>query len=165
MRRAVYAGSFDPVTNGHAWVIEQGALLFDSLVVAVGDNPEKSSNFTVEERLEFLRQVCGAYENVEVAFFSHRFLIHYAREEGANFILRGIRNINDFQSEQVMRRINADLDDTIQSVFVMPPRQYGEISSSFVKGLVGPAGWEDVVRPYIPACVHAAFVEQQKNLA
>ncbi len=161
-RRAVYAGSFDPVTRGHVWVIEQGAQLFDELVVAVGANPEKQSTFTVEERIEFLEEAAAPFSNVEVTSFSHRFLIHYAQEKEANFILRGIRNPADFESEQVMRIINSDIDPEITTVFLMPPRKYAEISSSFVRGLVGPKGWENVVRPYVPASVHRAFVRRSR---
>jgi pantetheine-phosphate adenylyltransferase len=157
MRRGVYAGSFDPITKGHVWVIEQGAGLFDELVVAVGHNPEKSSTFTVEEREAFLREVSQEWPNVRVTSFSHRFLIHFAQDQGANYLLRGLRNPIDFENEQVMRIVNADLDPEIATVFVMPPRKYAELSSSFVKGLVGPEGWEKVVKPYVPKCVYQGF--------
>lgn len=161
-RRAVYAGSFDPITRGHVWVIEQGAGLFDELVVAVGDNPDKTSTFTLDQRLAFLEEVSRAWPNVRISSFSHRFLIHYAQEQDANYILRGLRNPSDFESEKVMRIINADLDPEIATVFVMPPRQYAELSSSFVKGLVGPEGWEAVVRPYVPDCVYRALVAKRR---
>lgn len=164
-RRGVYAGSFDPVTCGHAWVIEAGAALFDELIVAVGHNPEKHSTFTVEEREAFLREVAKAHPNVKVTSFTHRFLIHYAKDVEAGYILRGIRNPNDFENEQVMRIVNADLDPSIQTVFVMPPRKFAEISSSFVKGLVGPQGWEQVVKSYVPACVHKAFLAKARAKA
>lgn len=160
IRRAVYAGSFDPITRGHVWVIQQGAGLFDELVVAVGHNPDKRSTFTVEERCRFLEEVSEDLPNVKITSFAHRFLIHFAQSQGANYILRGLRNPMDFESEQVMRIINADLDRTINTIFVMPPRRYAELSSSFVKGLVGPDGWERVVRPYVPKVVYEALVER-----
>lgn len=162
LRRAVYAGSFDPITKGHVWVIEQGAGLFDELIVAVGDNPDKASTFTVEERMGFLGEVTASLENVRIETFSHRFLIHFAQDMGAAYILRGLRNPMDFESEQVMRIINGDLDPTINTVFVMPPRRFAELSSSFVKGLVGPAGWEDVVRPYVPGVVFRALKKKRR---
>jgi len=146
VRRAVYAGSFDPITRGHVWVIQQGAGLFDELVIAVGHNPDKSSTFSVDERIGFLEEVTSDLGNVKVTSFAHRFLIHFAQAQGANYILRGLRNPMDFESEQVMRIINADLDPRINTIFVMPPRRYAELSSSFVKGLVGPQGWEKPCR-------------------
>jgi pantetheine-phosphate adenylyltransferase/8-oxo-dGTP diphosphatase len=160
VRRAVYAGSFDPITRGHVWVIRQGAGLFDELVVAVGHNPDKTSTFTAEERMAFLEEVTEDLPNVRVTEFSHRFLIYFAQDQGANYILRGLRNPMDFESEQVMRIINADLDSDINTIFVMPPRRYAELSSSFVKGLVGPHGWERVVKPYVPDVVYRALVER-----
>lgn len=162
IRRGVYAGSFDPVTRGHVWVLQQGARLFDELVVAVGVNPDKHATFTPDERIAFLEEAAGDLDNVKVTSFSHRYLVHFAQEQDAKFILRGIRNPADFESEQVMRIINADIAPDIDTVFVMPPRKYAEISSSFVKGLIGPEGWEKVVKPYVPKAVHRAFVRMQK---
>ena len=159
-RRAVYAGSFDPITSGHLWMIEHGARLFDELVVAIGINPDKKYLFSLEERLMMLRDACKPFANVRVASFENLFLVHYAREVNAGFILRGIRNEVDYGYERGMRYINAELNNDVMTTFLMPPREYAEISSSFVKGLVGPAGWEQVVQKYVPAGVHAKFVER-----
>jgi pantetheine-phosphate adenylyltransferase len=154
MHRAVYAGSFDPLTNGHLWMIDQGRRLFDELVVAIGVNPDKRYTFTIDERLSVLREVTGGMPNVRVASYENQFLVRYARERDATHILRGIRNEQDYGYERGMRYVNAELDDAVTTVFLVPPRALCEISSSFVKGLVGPAGWQEVVKRYVPEPVY-----------
>jgi len=159
-RTGVYAGSFDPITNGHLWMIEQGARLFDQLVVTVGINPEKKYTFTLDERLAMLRESIESIPNVSVTTFSNRYLIHYAQSINTSHILRGIRSVSDYEFERTMRHINDDLDPRVCTVFLMPPRDIAEISSSMVKGLIGPAGWKKVVRKYVPAPVYARLGER-----
>ena len=152
-RLGIYAGSFDPPTSGHIWMIERGAALFDQLIVALGINPDKRCLFSAEERLEMLRESTTHLSNVSIRSFSNQFLIKFAQSVGARFILRGIRNESDYEQERTMRNVNGDLDLQITSVFLMPPRAIAEVSSSMVKGLVGPAGWEDVVKTYVTPAV------------
>jgi len=147
---AVYAGTFDPLTIGHLWMIEQGAALFDKLIVAIGINPEKRCMFSVDDRLEMLRRSVERFKNIEVNSFTNQFLIAYAQSVGAQFVLRGIRTESDYEYERVMRNINGDLGSGIATVFLMPPRGIVEVSSSMVKGLIGPEGWEKIVKSYLP---------------
>lgn len=147
---AVYAGTFDPLTFGHLWMIEQGALLFDHLHVAIGTNPEKKFMFSADERLALLQESTLQIPNVSRNIFPHQFLTRYAKSVGANIILRGIRNASDYEYERTMRNINGDLNSEITTVFLMPPREIAEISSSTVKGLLGPGGWEEIVGKYVP---------------
>lgn len=157
MRIAVYAGSFDPPTNGHLWMIERGLELFDRLLVAIGTNPQKSYSFSVEERLELLRASLPACERMGIAHFDNRYLVDYAKEQHADYILRGVRTSDDYEYERVMRHINADLAPEITTVFLMPPRDIAELSSSMVKSLIGPEGWEETVRRYVPPPVFDAL--------
>ena len=155
---AVYAGSFDPPTMGHVWMIREGARIFDQLVVAVGENPDKKCAFDLDQRLAWLCEIAGEVAgglpgNIQVVSFCNQFLVNYARSIGAATILRGIRNENDYTYERAMRHINADLQGDITTVFLMPPRELCEISSSAVKGMVGPEGWREAVQAYLPACV------------
>ncbi|WP_028448481.1 MULTISPECIES: pantetheine-phosphate adenylyltransferase [Chitinibacter] len=150
MRVGVYAGSFDPVTKGHLWMIERGVQLFDEMIVAIGENPDKKYTFSLEERLSMLRETTNGIANLRVEVFQNRFLVDYAREQGAQFILRGIREAADYEFERKMRYVNADLAPHIDTIFLMPPREIAEISSTMVKGLVGPQGWESVVKQYVP---------------
>jgi pantetheine-phosphate adenylyltransferase len=153
-RLGVYAGSFDPLTVGHLWMIEEGTRLFDKLIVAVGVNPDKKYTFALEERLVMLRESTKKFRNVSVSAFSNRYLIHYAQEVRATHILRGIRTESDYEFERTMRNINGDLDAEICTVFLMPPRGIAEVSSSMVRGLIGPVGWQKIVRKYVPEPVY-----------
>jgi len=160
MKTGVYAASFDPVTNGHLWVIQQAAKLFDQLIVAIGVNPDKTYTFSLEERLDLLKQTTSQFENVTVVSYESQFLVTYARSVDAEYIVRGIRTQTDYEYERGMRYINSDLDDGIVTIFLMPPREIAEISSSFVKGLVGPEGWRDVAKRYVPDPVYQLFLER-----
>ena len=157
-RLGVYAGSFDPLTIGHLWMIEQGVTLFDRLIVAVGTNPDKRYTFSLAERLDMLRETLKPYRNLTVTSFSNRYLIDYAKLIRATHVLRGIRSAADYEFERTMRNINGDLDSRICTVFLMPPRDIAEVSSIMVKGLVGPKGWQKVVRKYVPDPVYRRFL-------
>ena len=135
-------------------MIDEGVKLFDQLVVGVGINPEKQYKFLLVERLNMLRESLKKYRNVSVTSFSNRYLIDYAQSIKATHILRGIRSESDYEYERTMRNINGDLDSSICTVFLMPPRGIAEVSSGMVKGLVGPQGWRKVVRKYVPAPVY-----------
>ena len=150
MRTAVYAGSFDPPTNGHLWMIEQGLEIFDRLIVAIGSNPAKSYSYTIPERLEMLRASLRQFDRLEIVHFDNRYLVDYAAKMDAAYILRGIRSPNDYEYERVMRHINADMAPKITTVFLMPPRDIAELSSSMIKSLTGPVGWEETVKRYVP---------------
>lgn len=160
MRTAVYAGSFDPPTNGHLWMIERGLEMFDRLIVAIGSNPSKSYSFTVDERLELLRASLPTCERLTIAHFDNRYLVDYAKKMEAKYILRGIRSPHDYEYERVMRQINADMAPEITTVFLMPPRDIAELSSSMIKSLTGPVGWQDTVRRYVPTPVFQMLEER-----
>jgi pantetheine-phosphate adenylyltransferase len=158
-RLGVYAGSFDPLTVGHLWMIEQGAQLFDRLIVAIGVNPDKKYTFSLEDRLAMLRESTARLRKVSAASFSNRYLIHYAEQVGATHILRGIRSESDYEFERTMRNINGDLDAGICTVFLIPPRGIAEVSSSMVRGLIGPVGWQKIVRRYVPQAVYERLLK------
>jgi pantetheine-phosphate adenylyltransferase len=160
IRRAVYAGSFDPPTNGHVWMIGQGAALFDELVVAVGINPDKRCMFTTEERLQMLREMTKDLKNVKITSFGNQFLMHYAKSIDAQFILRGVRNANDYHYESGIQLVNENIEKGIGTVVLMPPPEIGMISSSMVKGLLGPEGWQKVVKKYVPECVYSELLKK-----
>jgi len=164
MAKAVYAGSFDPITNGHLWMIENGAEFFDKLVVAVGTNPDKKSTFSLEERVDMLKRVTHDITNVTVDSFENQFLVHYAKSVNSKFILRGIRSQTDYESESGMRNINWDLNPSILPVFLMPPREILEISSSLVKGLIGPEHWEEVIERYVPRIIYNSLLVKFKGM-
>ena len=163
MQTAVYAGSFDPPTNGHLWMISQGLALFDRLVIAIGQNPSKNYVFSTEERINLLRSSIPSCERLTITHFDNRYLVDYAEEVGAGFILRGIRSPGDYEYERVMRHINSDMATDINTVFLMPPREMAELSSSMVMGMVGPEGWGKTVRRYVPSPVFDALVTKHSQ--
>jgi len=157
MRTAVYAGSFDPPTHGHLWMIERGLEMFDRLIVAIGTNPSKTYSFTVEERLDLLRASLPNSERLTIAHFDNRYLVDYAKKMDAKYVLRGIRSPHDYEYERVMRHINSDMAPDVTTVFLMPPRDIAELSSSMIKSLTGPQGWEETVCRYVPEPVFKAL--------
>jgi pantetheine-phosphate adenylyltransferase len=161
-RIAVYAGTFDPVTIGHLWMIKSGSSLFDKLIVAVGENPEKKCHFSVKDRMVMLQESISGYENVTIDNYQNKFLIKYAESVGAKFILRGIRSTTDYEYEKSISYVNRHFNAEIVTVFLLPPREMIEISSSVVRGLIGPEGWEDVVSKYVPPCVLKRLISGNK---
>ena len=153
MKKAVYAGTFDPITNGHLWMAKEGARMFDRLVVSIGENPKKTCTFSLEERLDMLKKTLKEFRNVKVDSYSNQYLANYATSISAEYLLRGIRTEGDYQYERTMRHINSDMNSDIVTVYLMPPREIVEVSSSMVKGLIGPEGWEDAIRSYVPEYV------------
>lgn len=162
--KGVYAGSFDPLTHGHMYMIREGSKLFDELIVSIGINAAKNYTFTLEERLKLLKESVKDLNNVKIDTFENRFLIKYAEEMGCKYILRGIRNESDYEFERTMRNVNGDLNSEISTVFLMPTRQIAEVSSSFVKGLVGPQGWQTVIKSFVPKPVYKAILEKFKEV-
>lgn len=147
MRRAVYPGSFDPVTNGHLDVVERARKLFDEVIVAVAHNDEKQPLFSLEERLNFLRQTVGKIENVRVAHFEG-LLVEFARNQQANAVIRGLRAVSDFEFEFQMALMNRKLEGDVETIFLMPKEEYTYLSSRLVKEIARLGG--DVTE-FVPA--------------
>lgn len=165
LRRAVYAGSFDPPTNGHLWMIREAQALFDELIVAIGVNPEKKATYSVTEREIMLRAITADFANVKIAAFENQFLVNYAQSIGAEYIVRGIRTESDYEYERSMRYINHDLQPDIATVLLMPPREYAEVSSTMVKGMVGPHSWQTIIRRYVPDAVYEKIIQDHLHAA
>ena len=132
MRRAIYPGSFDPITNGHLDVIERASKLFDEVIVAVADNVEKQPLFTLEERLALLRTTIGAHAAVRIGQFDG-LLVDFAVAERANAVIRGLRAVSDFEFEFQMALMNRKLQGTVETIFLMPKEDYTYLSSRLVK--------------------------------
>jgi pantetheine-phosphate adenylyltransferase len=126
--------------------------------LAIGVNPEKKTMFTVEERFQFLHHITELYPNVTLDTFDNAYLVDYAKFVGAKYLIRGLRNSADFEYEMTMSQVNKEINSDVQSVFFMADRQYADISSSTVKKLIGPPGWQTVVRRFIPDVMYEDFV-------
>lgn len=159
-RIGIYAGSFDPPTNGHLWMVRAGAALFDELVVVAAVNPDKKGFLPQEHRRTALQTMAAELPNVRVEVMERGFLADFALQLGATHLLRGMRNTVDFEYEKSMARMNARMAPALQSVFLLPPPELEEISSSYVRGFVGEPGWERWVRACVPPCVFSFIAEK-----
>jgi pantetheine-phosphate adenylyltransferase len=154
---AVYPGSFDPITNGHLDLIERGCRLFDKLIVAILRNETKQPLFSVEARIEMLREVVAVYPNAAVDSFNG-LLVDYAAENGATVLLRGIRAISDYEYELQMALMNRRLKPDIETVFLMAGEAHSFISSRLVKEVFGLGGSiEGLVPPAVEVQLRKRF--------
>ncbi len=150
---AIYAGTFDPITIGHLDIIERATRLFDRVVVAIATNTQKNPLFGLEERVTLAKEVVSKHHNVEVIGFSN-LLAHFAEEQKANVILRGIRAVSDFDYEFQLAGMNRYLVPNIESVFLMPSEHCTYLSSRLVREIAALGG--DVTQ-FVPANVVVAL--------
>ncbi|MBU9711239.1 pantetheine-phosphate adenylyltransferase [Evansella tamaricis] len=150
---AVCPGSFDPVTLGHLDIISRGATVFDKVIVAVLNNRNKQPLFTVEERVELLRQTTNQLPNVEIDSFNG-LLIDYVKKKNANAIIKGLRAVSDFEYELQMASINRKLDESVETFFMMTNNKYSYLSSSIVKEI---AKYHAPVSDLVPDIVEEAL--------
>lgn len=156
-RVALYPGSFDPVHNGHLHLIRRAAKLFDRVIVAVAANPDKCPLFSIPERVELLKETLRDDGNVEVITFDG-LTVDNAKRLGAGIILRGLRLVSDFESELLLDMHNRRLEPEVETLYMMPAKEYICFNSSFVKQIVrlDSARLSD----YVPACVFKRLVEK-----
>lgn len=159
MRRAIYPGSFDPVTNGHLDIIERGSKLFDEIIIAVLDNADKNPTFTVAERRAMLTEVLPHVKSGDCKLTVGDFqglLVEYANSKGANAIVRGIRAISDYEYELQMALMNRRLSPNLETVFMMAAEDFSYVSSRLVKNVYKLGGQIDgLVPPLVEAKMKA----------
>lgn len=148
MKTAVYPGSFDPITNGHVDLIERAMCIFDKLIVVIAEHRDKAPLFTIEERVEMVKEVTKGYDGVIVDHWSG-ITVDYVRRQGASIIVRGLRAISDFEFELQMALMNRNMDSEIETVFLMPSLQYSYIRSSLIKEVASFGGRLDGLVPDI----------------
>lgn len=150
MKIAVFPGSFDPITVGHVDLVRRALPLFDKIIVAVGINSTKKYLFSLEQRMEWLRQVFAQYPQIEVGSFE-KLTAHYCQRVGARFLLRGLRNASDFDYEKTISQLNHIVGDGIETVFLISQPEFSHISSTIVREII--VGGADVT-PFIPSEIH-----------
>ncbi|HAV64907.1 MAG TPA: pantetheine-phosphate adenylyltransferase [Verrucomicrobiales bacterium] len=153
MRTVIYPGSFDPLTNGHLDIVQRAARLFDRVIVAVAGNEAKQPLFSLAERVDLVRSSTAGMSNVEVDSFGG-LLIEYVASRNGHAIIRGLRAVSDFEFEFQLALMNRKLDETVETIFMMPKDTYTFLSSRIVKEIARLGG--DVL-PFVPACVERAL--------
>ena len=166
MNRAIlYPGTFDPVTNGHLDLIKRALALFDRVIIAVADSAQKKPLFETSERVKLIENVLQEtltqqdYARIEVKGFSN-LLVQFARDEGAEAVLRGLRAVSDFEYEFQLANMNRRLDATLETVFLTPAEQYAFISSSLVKEVAALGG---DITSFVPSQVSMALAQKYKS--
>jgi len=137
--KAIYPGTFDPVTNGHIDIIKRACKMFDKIIVAVADNKDKNTMFSLQKRVEFMKKATRNLEKVEVASFSS-LLVDFAKEKECKIIIRGLRAVSDFEYELQMGYANKSLDSEIDTIYLMPNLENAFISSSVVRSILKYSG-------------------------
>ncbi|HLE86567.1 MAG TPA: pantetheine-phosphate adenylyltransferase [Candidatus Brocadiaceae bacterium] len=160
MKKAVYPGTFDPVTNGHLDIIKRGSIIFDTLIVSVGRNPLKETLFSVKERMEMIRDHVREFKNVEVDCFDGM-LVDYLKKQQTNIILRGIRTVSDFEYEFQRALTNRALSKEVETVFVMTSEQYSFLNSTLIREVVSLGG---SVNQFVPPDVERRLKEKFKQM-
>jgi pantetheine-phosphate adenylyltransferase len=159
MRKAVYPGSFDPITNGHVDIIKRGLKIFDRILVAVLENPKKKPLFSAEERVSMIKDIFAGQKNTEAKAF-HGLLVEFAKKNDAKVVIRGLRAISDFEYEFQMALMNMKLDPEIETFFMMPNLSYSFLSSNMVKEIFMLGG---CLRDLVPDQVEKKLREKFKN--
>jgi pantetheine-phosphate adenylyltransferase len=160
---AIYPGSFDPVTLGHLDVITRGSRLFERVIVAIARNPAKTPLFTVEERIQQIRQATEHLDNVQVDSFEG-LTVDYAQQTGASALLRGLRAISDFEMELQMAHTNKTLANQVETVFLVTSNEYSFLSSSVVREIAkfgGPIG--HLVPNHVALDLYRCFAKTPPN--
>ena len=160
MKRALTPGTFDPITSGHLDVIARASQLVDEVVVAVADSQKKGPLFTLEERVELVRQATAHLSNVRVEPFKG-LLVDFAKELDATVVVKGLRAITDFEYEFQMMAMNYQLSPQLETLFIMSPPQYMYLSSSIVREISKMGG---DIQQFVPPCVYEALKKKYANL-
>lgn len=156
MRRALTPGTFDPITAGHLDVITRGAQIVDEIIVAVAASPAKEPLFTLDERVALAKEATAHLPNVRVVPFTG-LLVDFARDMEADILIKGLRAITDFEYEFQMTALNYQLNNEIETIFIMSPPQYMYLSSSIVREI---ASLKGDINGFVPPCVKRALDEK-----
>jgi pantetheine-phosphate adenylyltransferase len=159
MRTGVYPGTFDPITNGHLDLIQRAARLFDRVIVAVAHDSGKNPLFSHSERLTLVKQSIGSLPNVEADLFEG-LLVNYVEKRGGQAVIRGLRAVSDFEFEFQLALMNRNLNERVETIFMMPKESYTFLSSRLIKEIARLGG---DVSHFVPAHVGAALAAKLRN--
>jgi len=157
MKKVIYPGTFDPVTNGHIDVVRRAIELFDKVIVTVAQNPSKTCLFSTEERVEMLKESLTDFNNVSVDSFDG-LVVDHAKEVGAIGIIRGLRAVSDFEYEFQMALMNRKLNDELRTIFLMPHEKYTYLNSTIIRNLAAfKSDVSDFVTPFVAKKLREKF--------
>lgn len=158
MKKAVCPGTFDPITNGHVDLVQRALVIFDEIVIAVTTAPHKKPLFSIDERLELIREAVSQFKGVSVESFDG-LLVDYVKHKGATAIVRGLRAISDFEYELQMAHMNRRLDAEVETVFMMPSEEHSFVTSTIVKEVASLGG---SLKEIVPENVEKALKDKYK---
>ena len=156
---AIYPGTFDPITNGHLDLLVRATKIFDKVIIAVADNPRKNPLFHIDERISMIEAVSGGIENIEVEAFDD-LLVNYVGRKNANFVIRGLRAVSDFDYEFQLASANRRLDENVETIFLTPSEDNYFISSSLVREI---SFYEGDIESFVPEHVKTKIIEKWAN--
>jgi len=160
MKQIAFSGTLDPITNGHMWVIGEARSLADEVTIFLSENTQKKPQFSAEERKRIIEMSAAErdWHNVHVVIVKGDYTARVAKKRGIDYIIRGIRNTTDFDYENLIQQTNVDVLQGAKTIFVMPPRDLGSVSSSFVRMLQGPVGWHWNIKKFVPGPAYRAWI-------
>ncbi|MGA0285208.1 MAG: pantetheine-phosphate adenylyltransferase [Saprospiraceae bacterium] len=150
MKVAMFPGSFDPITLGHLDIIQRALPVFDKLYIAIGQNTQKKTLFEIDQRLEWLRSVCKDDNKLEIGLYEG-LTVKYAKEIGAKYLIRGLRNASDFDYEKTISQLNSIIGDGLETVFFISKPEYSHISSTIVREIIKGRG---DVSAFVPKTIY-----------
>jgi pantetheine-phosphate adenylyltransferase len=160
MKEIAFSGTLDPITNGHMWVIGEARSLADEVTIFLSENSLKKPQFPAEERKRIIELSAAerGWKNVRVVIVKGDYTARVAKKRGIDYLIRGIRNTSDFDYENLIQQTNVDVLHGSKTIFVMPPRDLGSVSSSFVRTLQGPVGWHWNMKKFVPGPAYRAWI-------
>jgi len=138
-KTAIFPGSFSPFTVGHQSVVDRALPLFDKIIISIGINSEKNQYFSIEERLQWIKDVYGNNPKIEIKFYEG-LTVDFCKKENANYILRGLRDSHDFKFEKGIAQMNKDLNKEVETIFIITPPEISHISSSIIRDIIKNGG-------------------------
>lgn len=163
MRKAMISGSFDPITKGHEWMIQEASSMFDEVVIVLAVNPTKKGYFTLQEREQMLKDFVSTsgLTNLKVELVENQYIASFAKLESITYLVRGVRSVQDYEYEKTMARMNKKINPLAKTIILMPPDEIADVSSSLVKSLVGFTGWHKQVSALVNKNVYSMFMKKQ----
>jgi pantetheine-phosphate adenylyltransferase len=169
MTDALYAGTFDPPSNGHLWVALEGLKLFDVVTIGVAENPKKKPMFSAVERVLMWKEVLAELVDpvdsgrIIVRTLPNEYTVRFAKTHQCGYLLRGIRTVQDYHDESTLQSVNHGLEPSVRPVYLMAPPDKMDISSSLVKGMIGYDGWQEVVAKYVPKKILDRIIRSEEE--